>query len=145
MTKYSAIGMFCDDVREEKAGTVSLIGILPDNIYVPKERFAFPKIGMYMRVNWPTSEAAPSTLTLSLHTQDGKRVLGEADASTIQKSVADGLARGSPNSGVIAQAVFTNMVVKPPFRLNLVCNVDDTEIIAATLNVLLTESQPSID
>ena len=28
----SAVAIFCQDIREEKAGTVSIVGILPDNI-----------------------------------------------------------------------------------------------------------------
>ena len=52
MTAVNVMALFCEDIREEKDGVVSLIGIIPDNVNVdvnmsalPSEPSAPPKIG----------------------------------------------------------------------------------------------------
>lgn len=51
MKHVSIVAMFCDDIREEKGETYTLVGILPDNVQVPAIPGAFPKLGLYVRAH----------------------------------------------------------------------------------------------
>lgn len=51
MAHVSIIALFCEDIREEKSGVNTLIGILPDNVNMPNIPGAFPKLGLYVRAH----------------------------------------------------------------------------------------------
>src|SRR5262245_1416449 len=46
---FSVIALFCEDIREEKSGQDTIIGILPDALNVPQFPGALPKLGIYVR------------------------------------------------------------------------------------------------
>jgi hypothetical protein len=47
MIGVRAMGVFCDDIREEVQGMHSLVGIYPDNVNVPVVPRMMPKLGLY--------------------------------------------------------------------------------------------------
>lgn len=69
---FDAVTVFAEDVREEKQGTISLIGILPDILAIPNMPSALPKIAIYTRIHVPV-ESAIDGFTVLLRMLDGKR------------------------------------------------------------------------
>src|SRR5947199_412358 len=53
MQSRHAIGIFCEDIREEKNEVYSLIGVMPDNINVPATPGMLPKLAIYARFHVP--------------------------------------------------------------------------------------------
>jgi hypothetical protein len=51
-----AVAFFCEDIRQEKGGQVTLVGVLPDTIQFPKTPALFPKLGVYLRCHFTASE-----------------------------------------------------------------------------------------
>src|SRR5204863_1010 len=93
----SAIGIFCEDIREEKSGQVTLVGILPDNVVMPRippeiaeknpsARPIIPRIALYVRVHVGADEAMqPLRLKLILP-NDSEMEIGTIDTDLITKS-----------------------------------------------------------
>ena len=53
---YSAIGWFCDDVREEKGNKETIIGIYSDAVTVASFPGAFKRIVVYVRIHADVNE-----------------------------------------------------------------------------------------
>jgi hypothetical protein len=69
-----AIGLFCEDIREEKSGQLNLIGIMPDNLNIPATpaptdgkilQAMIPKLALYVRVHLEP-EDDPGEVQISL-------------------------------------------------------------------------------
>src|SRR5262245_31880489 len=114
----SAVALFCEDIREEKAGTYTIIGIFSDNISVPGLPFAFAKLGIYARLTFPVSDA-PSPIALRLVEADGKEVpltvFGEDIIETARKQSIE---KGAVNGGLIATALIVGFGVRQAGRMN---------------------------
>ncbi len=46
----TGFALFCEDIRAEKLGTETLVGVLPNGILVPRMPFKFDKLGIYSRI-----------------------------------------------------------------------------------------------
>lgn len=104
----SAIALFCDDIREERSGAVTLIGIMPDNVEVPVIPGALPRVGVYIRVHLDPN-AEPKPIDLFLAFSDGNQhQIGGFPIELIQKASADALSAGNPLAGLVA-----NVIVSP--------------------------------
>jgi hypothetical protein len=138
MMVLAAIALFCDDIREEKAGTVSVIGIYPDNINVPKVPLALPKCGIYTRISFPVEEEPPKTIALSLAYADGTEVsLTMLDTELIQKARSESQAKGAPKAGLISTSLLAPFAIKKEGRINVIARIDDEDVVCGTLNVQL--------
>ena len=51
MPDISIVGFFCEDIREEVQGQMSLVGVFPDRLNVPAIPGQMPKISFYVRVH----------------------------------------------------------------------------------------------
>ena len=114
----SATALFCEDIREEKAGQHTIVGVLSDNLNLQIQTPAgepgtqtgvamIPKLGIYVRVVIGVDDSA-SDLTAVLLTPDGtEHMLGSFDPDTITRSQADSRAKGSPIVGFIFKALMS--------------------------------------
>lgn len=140
MSFLSATGLFCEDIREEKQGTDTLIGILPDNMALQPLGQAeqswqpvFPKLALYVRIN-VNSEIKIDTLSIKLRLPDGNILnLTSFDKELIEKSRLD--ASGAPFVGFVSKVVFgpTPMPVKG--RFEAIAELNGSETICGFLNV----------
>jgi hypothetical protein len=98
----SAVALFCDDIREERLGTLTLVGVMPDNVEVPAFPGALAKVGIYVRIHLdPNTD--PGAIELLLTFTDGvQHKIGELPKELVDKSRADALAGGNPIAGLIA-------------------------------------------
>ena len=48
---YNVVGVFCDDIREEVNSRHTLIGIYPDNLYVPAVPGMLDRLSLYVRAH----------------------------------------------------------------------------------------------
>jgi hypothetical protein len=137
---YSAISLFCEDIREEKAGTVTIIGIYPDNITVESTPFNFAKLAVYTRINFPVAGVLPKAIALRLIGTDGKEIpLASFDQALIAKAQKESLDKGATNAGLIGSAVLVPLPVRQAGRMNVIARIDDQDYVCGTLNVQLAK------
>lgn len=89
MGDLNAVALFCDDIREEKAGTHTLVGIYNDNVGVPTIPGGLPKLGIYVRVTFPIDIKPSEMKILFIPPVGDPQVLSIIDEAMISKSIAD--------------------------------------------------------
>ena len=133
---YSAVALFCEDIREEKSGTDTIVGVFPDNVNVPTFPFTFAKIAIYLRINMPADSDSPKRIEYWLTSPDNIPFpRTPIEAELIERARRDAMERGSVIGGTISKAVIGFLQLKTPGRLNLVVEIDGRELVAGTLNV----------
>lgn len=135
----SAIALFCQDIREEKAGTVTIVGIFPDNISVAKIPFVFPKMAIYARLSFTFAEK-PNEIALRLVAADGSETqLSVFDKDILRKGREEGQLRGGVHAGYVGTAILAPFFVAQAGRMNVVARIDDVDTICGTFNIHITD------
>lgn len=144
---HSCVGIFCEDIREEVIGSHTIVGVMPDNINLAGpvtkagESLLFPKMGMYVRVNLDSSQrpkAAVSVRTIFPGIPDVP--LGEVALDVIAKAFDDASDKASPLVGLIFKAVVSPMQFTTAGMAFIIVTIDDTEYVAAALNIQLPQT-----
>jgi hypothetical protein len=134
MQAFSVVGLFCEDIREEKAGTDSLIGIMPDNIQVPNVPGMLTKLALYTRMNIDV-KFDPGAISLLLVAPDGHRtLLSEIPSELITKAIREANEKGAPYAGIISRTGFGTFGVQKPGRVVVVANTGGEDHFVAALN-----------
>jgi len=87
----SAITLFCEDIRHERNGIESLVGLLPDNISLPEFPSTIAKLGIYTRITFSAGEEPqPFELIVTdvLGTEISLTKVGSDDLEKIRSSVS---------------------------------------------------------
>ena len=150
MIPFSAVCVFCEDIREEKSGQDTIIGTLPDNLVAAKPlslapspnvaRPFLPRMGAYMRIHFDADQDIPKDVSAKVINMDGQVVAHSTwDQSTIDKTFADSRANHMPVVGLIFKLVIA------PFpltfeggKITVVAMVDGVERVAGALNVIVS-------
>jgi hypothetical protein len=141
------MALFCEDIREEKNDTVTLIGILPDTVNVGEppnpangpisgdsSARALTKLGIYTRVNFdPRKEIKEIDIRLILPNEQAID-LGKIGADVIKKSKDEAIARGNPLAGVIGRAVAAGFQIPKFGVVKLEVTIDGKAHLGAALN-----------
>lgn len=147
------VGVFCEDIREEKSGQSTLIGLMPDNINVPSSpqtaegrvpRGLIPKIGLYVRINLGL-EDDPGPMTLKLIFPGGEeQALGNISSEVIAQSKKEAIARGLPIAGILSRAVLSPLIAPgSPGLITAVLETQKGRHVCAILNMLVDSSTSS--
>lgn len=134
--KIAIVGIFCEDIREEKQGTETVVGILPDNVNVEAFPGVFPKLGIYVRAH-VSIDHLPSAISLRMVHGEGA---ADADLtvweeSFMAKARAQSASNGAPHYGLITKAVLSGFRVEAPGRISIVARIDGEDSIIASMNV----------
>jgi hypothetical protein len=141
MEPISVLSLFCDDIREEKRGSDILVGILPDNVNVPKIPFSFPKMAIYTRINLDP-ECDPGELSVTVRSPSGVALFAATlDANVVQKAITEAKASGSPIAGLINRTISMNWHVKEPGRVTVIVTAHGKEYLAGALNLQQTPKE----
>ncbi len=131
----TVIGLFCEDIREEKAGTNTIVGIMPDNLHVTKIPGVLHKLALYVRINIdPTAQPVPISITLKM--PDGSVMpLGEITSEFVSKACIEAQQSGAPVAGILSRVVFGTLPIQMPGRIVATAKVGADELFCATLNI----------
>jgi len=145
MRSWHAIGIFCEDIRQEKTGQ-SLMGIWPDNVNVPEAPGVFPRIGVYVRVHVEPS-ANVGAISGRLRFPDGSHhELGAFDLNLVKKTQEESRQKDAPWAGFVLTALAYNFPIQAEGRLLLLARIGDDEVVCGSLNVRVgTDANPSGD
>jgi len=140
MTRETAVaGVFCEDIREEKSGAETLVGVLPDNVNMTPLPSAMPKLAVYLRVMLDPDNP-PEKIKSYLRTPWGQTIeLGAADSVLIKTAVEQASANALPLAGIVLKGLMSPFAVQSVGTILAIADVDGEEIICAMLNIV---SQP---
>ena len=106
---FTAVSIFCEDIRDEINEQRTLVGLLPDNIAVSATPGMLPKLGLYTRMMIPVDAACDGGIQVILTSPSKKMVVtAPVDIDQICKAQADSKAQGSP-----VAIILTSMIASP--------------------------------
>lgn len=137
---WQAVGVFCEDLREEKSGQEIIIGVMPDNLRVFQLPALLPKLGLYFRIHlYPT--APIRFISTKIRFADKSELeLGSFDQSSIEKTQSEARANGAPVTGLISRGVISPLSIPGPGRILAIVVVDGQELVCGSLNISETVS-----
>jgi hypothetical protein len=145
---HSFVAVFCEDIREETAGTHSLVGVMPDNINLqangPSEAgmsLMFPKMGIYLRINLDRSIPPTSPVAARLTIPGAPALaLGEIGMELIERAYAEGAENNLPVVGLIFKTVLSPVQLREPGVITVHASIDGHEHICGALNLIISAS-----
>lgn len=141
MNDVSVVGVFCDDIRQETAGTVTIVGVYPDNITVPLIPGVLPKLCGYVRMHL-RPDFKPGRIVTRMLSPSGKELsASEAGVQLVDNMLKTARAEGKPYAGLVASFAVVQLQITEIGRLRLVVTIGEDEYIAAALNVRVAPGQ----
>jgi hypothetical protein len=117
MNNISAIAVFCSDVRQERGGTETIVGVFPDSVNVPKIPGAFAQMYVYVRMHM-LSSFRPSSIVTKLLLPDGTELeRSQIEPELIERTREKAIASNSPYMGLIAKFAMAPMHIAQEGRL----------------------------
>jgi hypothetical protein len=129
MSTISGYAVFCEDIREEKSGGNTIVGVMRDNLSVPPLPQSIPKLGIFARIYFPLERPALRA-DIYMNTSSGERnQIASLEPAYIEGAIKAARIENSPSAGIIASIIFApfefksrvgfllswNMMVKCPF------------------------------
>ena len=139
----SIVALFSEDIRFEQNGQHTLVGVLPDNVAMPKAPGALPKLGIFVRVQVETQASLPE-IALNLKNTDGAEIeLSGWEMGIIEGAKTDAERSKMPIYGLLLTAVISPFRVPQFGQLILSANIDGVDYIAGALNFMPAASSAS--
>jgi hypothetical protein len=129
-----AMGVFCEDIREEVGGLHTVVGVFPDNVNVPSFPAALLKFAFYLRVRVDLGADVEPIAILLVSIKGEELPLTTIDANILAKAQEEARASGLPFGTVISKAVTQGVPIEGPGRIKAVARTGEGETICATLN-----------
>ena len=124
-----AIALFCESLRQETAGSETIVGVMPDNANVPQLPAAIPRLCIYVRVQ-VDPDFDPNPVSLALRTPDDKEIdLGKIDAAVFDTSRKQAKQTGKPYGGVIIRSELRPFAVLKYGRLEAILRTSTDKIV----------------
>lgn len=134
MLPTSVIGLFCEDIRAEKSGTESLVGIMPTNTSAAKFPAHAPKMALYVRINFDPSQD-PGPISSKLVFPGGEEeVLGVVGQHIVDEARTNAIRDNQPIAGLVSRAVM-GVQLKQAGQLIAMVTVGAQEFVAAILDI----------
>lgn len=156
MQTLTVMGLFCEDIREERDGIVSLVGIFPDNVdnievtggdhgsvKLERDMKMLSKLCMYVRVNFDPDYDLPEP-KMRLIQPNGEHVdLGIIEMPIVSKARTDAKAKGNILAGVVARISIGGFRAPKSGLLQLQVILGDEAHLAGALNFRFKASKSS--
>jgi hypothetical protein len=141
MAEISAVGIFCEDAREEKSGQITLVGILPDTIKVPGMPGMLSKLAVYIRVHISPPDTPVERVAARLVMPNGDElVTNEVGPEKISSARAKAVTEGYPFLGFVIRFSATPLMIHSPGRITAEVTVGEQTRICGALAIELTPS-----
>lgn len=137
MHDISAIALFCFDAREEKGGTETLVGILPDNVNIPSFPGSFVQMTVYFRVQMSVTYR-PVEIIMRVVLPDGSELNRyKIDQDRLEKTRERAAKDENLYMGLITRFTVAPLRIDKPGRIEALLSIDGTDIVAGSLNCQL--------
>jgi hypothetical protein len=135
MLGFNVVAFFCEDIREERMGSETLIGILPDNIAVSSVPGMMPKLCVYVRTNFDSEYDLPPGSVIIRFPHGEDVTLGEITQDLIKTAREKTILDGGRLVGIKTRAAMANVIVKTAGRIQAIAKLGDREQLIASLNI----------
>jgi hypothetical protein len=135
MLEISAVGLFCEDIREERSGSNSIVGILPDNLSLSHIPGVLPKLCVYIRINIGLDRDPRPIVTYLILPNGETTAKRPLDDALIEKTRKRAKKDGSLFAGFISRIVMTPFPVEMAGRIQCLVTIGDTEYLCGALNL----------
>lgn len=146
MKKLSVMGLFCEDIREEKSGIFTLVGILPDTVNVNRQAISSASTGafgnvprlllklcIYLRINFDPN-AFTGVPQAYLVVPDSPTIdLGGVDAPLVEKAKTEAIQKGNELAGIILRSEFIGFQPPTNDSIQLRVAIEGEEYLAAAV------------
>jgi hypothetical protein len=142
MRSWHAVGLFCEDIRQERNGQ-SLMAIWPDNLHVPAVPSTLPRIAVFIRIHVdPLADVGSISAVLRLFDGSENSIGGftEENVKDTQKVSRDS---DLPWAGFMLSAVAFGFPINSTGKLFLIVRVGDEEVVCGTLNIVSSNAATS--
>lgn len=130
-----AVSLFCDDIREEASGAVSLVGVTSDNLIVPSFPGFLPRLCVYTRVIIPL-EFPLVSVELELNRSDKGVIFHYAfEGETISRAIVEAEVSKFPTVGLIGSMKAANFQVEDAIQITAAAVINGEKIISGFLSV----------
>lgn len=152
MHKRTVMTLFCEDVREEKAGTVSLMGVMSDNINVNmfnsdndgvervqinSESKVLPRLCVYTRINFDPRDKLKK-ISMKVTMPGGEEIIeSPIDQRLIEQSKTKAIEKDNLLSGIISRLELGGAPLSKSGKLTVEIDIDGEIYLAGALNVNL--------
>jgi Family of unknown function (DUF6941) len=141
MPKFSIVGVFCEDVRMESNGQITVIGILPDTIAVRGIPGKFARLGVFIRSHFEMGFELEE-LKFEIVDTDGEIAHTiDVESETIMTGYSQAKSGNHPVIGFNSVHLATPLQIKQPGQLQLVAMVNGERQICGALNVRLEKQE----
>jgi hypothetical protein len=142
MDLLRAVAIFCEDIREERSGQDTLVGIISDNIALPMIPALMPRLGVYIRAHFDIA-TSPERVSASVRFPWDQRIeLGAAEIPIVEMAFKEAKAQQNPAAGVVMKGLFSLLPIQTNGVITVMLEVGDREYQAGTLNIILA-AQPN--
>jgi len=134
MQDWAAIAVFCEDIREEKSGTDTLVGVLHDNLVVSSIPGLMPKLGVYVRIQLP-KDGNTKRVSTRIRTSQADNIAPATLDHLVDQATQDARAKELPYAGLVSKAVVSPFPIQSVGAIEAVIRVDDSERVCGILNI----------
>ena len=138
MPDISAIGIFCEDIREEKNGQITLVGILPDGLNVSggEGTLMLAKLCLYVRVHVAPPDSDAGSVSARIIMPDGSELVkNEVKPERIRNARDKVLKSGAPILGLILRFAVSPLPIATPGRILAEVTVGQNKSICGSLAI----------
>lgn len=147
MNGVTAFALFCDDVRRERSGKDTLIGVMSDTLTVPHFPGRPKRLAVYFRVRLETGKQYSDPIQIELEVPgveiraDKTGHPGPIPTDIIERALKSATERGSPYASILGKMDFDELPLFPePVTLKALLRVGGQTQICGILNIALSKS-----
>jgi hypothetical protein len=130
MNDISVIAIFCSDIRQEKGGTETIVGVFPDTVNLPTIPGAFSQMHIYVRMHVRPSYLVSAIITRIVLPDGSELEQSEMNPDLITRTRAKYEAANAPYMGFIVKFGIAPFQVVQEGPLKVIVRVDGVDHIA---------------
>ena len=136
---YSAIALFCEDIRLEASGQNSIVGILPDNVNVLKIPEVIPKLGVYVRIHLFNYDDPPSILFRLVGDEEQEFLKNYVEDHITEKAISESRQSNIGYAGIVSHVLASPFQIQQTGLIRALVAVDGDEQLAGAIRIIKEE------
>lgn len=132
--------VFCDDIRQEMGGKVSLMGCFQGDLLVPFLPVALPKLCVFVTVSTPVKRPLKALKIRIMQDDAELAALDVPEGATTVPIVEDGVTRFLANAAM----VFSPFAIPAPTAIRVLVVTEEGEIIGPRLRIKAMPEQATV-
>jgi hypothetical protein len=146
VTPTSVVALFCEDIREEKSGAYSLMGVMGDNVGMlppPADHESavpiIPRIFIYVRISFDVAAEIPAPIRIDLRMPDGSLKHAADIEEPIIAAARDTKEKGNPVAGIFCRIQMGGPMPGLPGHIVVEATIGSQVYVAGSVNFELVE------